>query len=411
MRRALLTGGVLLSVVLPATGALAQTAIRENAGRHQWYIDAGAMTYAIGVNEHGMVQSLYWGPKLAPDAVLPAARQEPERASADPPIGTTPLEYPAWGAGLFTEAALKADSANGDRTLILQYESANSANGVLEIVLKDAAQPLRVHLYYQPYAEGVLARWSRIENVGKQPFGIEQAASATWNLPTGTGYTHSWLTGMWGAEWQLAPEPVQTGTALIESRRGSTSHQANPWFSIGRETETTENAGPVWFGELAWSGSWRMTVEDTSLHHVRVTAGYNPFDFHDELKPGESLETPNFFAGYTGGGNGEASRVLHRFQLHEVLPRRGVAAQENRQQGTGNREQDRDNLWIARASGTPPPPRPIIFNSWEATEMTFTDQTQIALAEKAAKLGVERFVIDDGWFGQRSDDHRGLGDW
>ncbi len=398
--------GVLFASLYPLTSLLAQTAIRENAERHQWYVDAGMMTYAVGVNDKGMLQSLYWGPKLAADALLPAAKQHAERASFDPPIATTPLEYPAWGAGLFTEPALKADSPNGDRTLILQYDSAKTTNGVLDIVLKDVAQPLRVHLYYQPYSEGVLARWSRVENVGKQPFGIEQLASATWNLPapggTGTGYTHSWLTGMWGAEWQLHTEPLQTGTAMIESRRGSTSHQANPWFSIGRETETTENAGPVWFGELAWSGSWRLSVEDTSLHQVRVTAGYNPYDFHEELKPGASLETPRFVAGYTGGGNGEASRVLHRFQLHEVLP-------GSRQQGTGN--QATGNKEQTDANATLPKPRPIIFNSWEATEMTFTDQTQIALAEKAAKLGVERFVIDDGWFGKRNDDHRGLGDW
>ena len=396
MRAAFFLCGVIVAFSPAVPRASAQTAIREHPERHQWYIDAGAMTYAVGVNDKGMLQQVYWGPKLATDALLPAAKEAPERASFDPGIAITPLEYPAWGAGLFTEPALKANSANGDRTLILQYDSAKAANGVLEIVLKDTVQPLRVHLYYQPYPEGVLARWSRIENVGRQPFSIEQAASAVWNLPAGTGYTHSWLTGMWGAEWQMHTEPVETGTALIESRRGSTSHQANPWFSIARSGETTETAGPVWFGELAWSGSWRMSLESTSEHLVRVTGGFNPFDFRDELKAGESLETPHFFAGFTGSGNGEASRILHRFQLDRILPQQKLGATP----GT-----------VVSRVAAAPKPRPIIFNSWEATEMTFTDQTQIALAEKAAKLGVERFVIDDGWFGKRNDDHRGLGDW
>ncbi len=373
--------------LLFALTATAQTAVREDHARQQWLIDAGLSTYVVGVNDQGMLQSLYWGPKLAKDAQLPAAKMHAERASMDPPIATTPLEYPAWGAGLFTEAALKVNSPNGDRTLVLKYESAKvTGSDQLEIVLKDTAQPLRVHLYYRAYPEGVLARWSRIENAGTKEFGIEQAASAIWNLPQGTGYEHSWLTGMWGAEWQLHTEPVQTGISVIESRKGSTGHVANPWFAIGRTAETTEESGPVWFGELGWSGSWKMSVEDTSLHLVRVTAGYNPFDFHYALKAGESLETPKFYAGYTDGGQGGASRILHRFQTDEILP-------------------------ASPGPQAPPKPRPIIFNSWEATEMTFTDQTQIALAEKAATLGVERFVIDDGWFGQRRDDHRGLGDW
>ena len=307
---------------------------------------------------------------------------KPERASFDPPIATTPLEYPAWGAGLFTEPALKVDSPNGDRTLILKFDSAHVDGQQLEIVLKDVAQPLAVRLFYRVYPQGVIARWSRVENLGKQPFRVEQAMSAVWNLPQDTGYSLSWLTGQWGAEWQLHTAPLETGAQLLESRRGSTSHQANPWFAIGRTTQTTETAGPVWFGELGWSGSWRMVVESTSLHNVRVTAGYNPYDFSYTLEPGQSLETPKFYAGYTAGGHGEASRILHRFQLAEILP------------------------------GKPEPrPRPIIYNSWEATEFAVTEAGQMALADKAAKLGVERFVVDDGWFGQRKDDHAGLGDW
>jgi len=369
--------------LLPAASSgLAQNSIHADPDRKQWYLDAGESTYVIGVNERDMLQSLYWGPMLGQGAVLPAAHSAPERASFDASIATTALEYPAWGEGLFTEPALKLDAPNGDRTLVLVYDSAKVSGDQLEIVLKDNVQPLRVHLYYQPFREGVIARWSRVENVGNQPFQVEQIASAVWNLPAETNYSLSWLTGQWGGEWQLHTAPLATGSQVLESRRGSTGHQANPWFAIGREGETTEKNGPVWFGELGWSGSWRMNVESTSLHHVRVTAGYNPFDFADVLKPGESLETPKFYAGYTGGGQGEASRILHRFQLEEILPTK-----------------------------PDPKPRPIIYNSWEATEFAVTEAGQIALADKAAKIGVERFVVDDGWFGQRLTDHAGLGDW
>jgi alpha-galactosidase len=146
--------------------------------------------------------------------------------------------------------------------------------------------------------------------------------------------------------------------------------------------ETDENHGPVWFGELAWSGSWRFTIERTSFDQCRVVGGLNPFDFSYRLAPGESLETPQFFAGFTDGGLGEASGILHRFQLEHVLP------------------------------GRPHPrTRPVLYNSWEATEFNVDEAGQMALAEKAARLGIERFVVDDGWFGQRDNDHAGLGDW
>ena len=379
--RAAVLCSLIFAATLPAR-TQQSSAIEERAATHEWVLRAGDMSYAVGVNEQNMLQSLYWGPKLAPGAALPAAHSAPERASFDSPMNTTAFEYPAWGAGLFTEPALKVDSPNGDRTLILVYSSAHVAGDTLEIVLKDTAQPIAVHLYYRVFPEGILARWSRIENMGKQPFRIEQAASATWNLPQATGYELSWLTGQWGAEWQLHTAPIQAGTRMIESRRGSTSHQANPWFAIGRAGATTETNGPVWFGELGWSGSWRMSVEDTGLHNVRVTAGYNLFDFSYALNAGESLETPPFYAGYTAGGQGAASRVLHRFQLAEILP-----------------------------THPSPKPRPVIYNSWEATEFNVDEPGQIALAERAAKLGVERFVIDDGWFGERVTDHAGLGDW
>jgi len=174
---------------------------------------------------------------------------------------------------------------------------------------------------------------------------------------------------------------------VLESRRGSTGHQANPWFAI-QAGAPDEDHGEVWFGALAWSGSWRITVEQDQLDAVRVTGGFNPFDFGYVLHPGERLETPVFYGGYSAHGLGGASRLLHRYQLEHVLPRR---------EGPG--------------PGAVPKPRPVIYNSWEATYFDVTEAGQMALAEKAAALGVDRFVMDDGWFGQRRNDRAGLGDW
>jgi alpha-galactosidase len=197
----------------------------------------------------------------------------------------------------------------------------------------------------------------------------------------------SYLTGRWAGEWTLNQEQLGPGERVIESRRGSTGHQANPWFAI-QAGEPDEDHGEVWFGALAWSGSWRIVAERDQLDGVRITGGWNPFDFAYVLNPGAKLETPVFYGGYSAHGLGGASRVLHHFEIAHVFPHR-----------------------LGEGPTAAPRPRPVIYNSWEATEFNVSESGQIALAEKAAALGVDRFVMDDGWFGQRKDDHAGLGDW
>jgi alpha-galactosidase len=233
---------------------------------------------------------------------------------------------------------------------------------------------------------GVLARSATIENRGPEAVTIEQAAAAAWALPAGN-YTLNYLTGRWAGEWTLNQETIHHGARVIESRRGSTGHQANPWFAI-QAGEPSEEHGEVWFGALGWSGSWRITVEQDQLDAVRVTGGFNPFDFGYVLKPGQNLETPVFYGGYSAEGLGGASRVLHGFELAHILPH-----------GRGSDNAERPRL------------RPVLYNSWEATEFNVNEAGQEALAEKAAALGIDRFVMDDGWFGQRKNDHAGLGDW
>ncbi|HEY2821255.1 MAG TPA: alpha-galactosidase [Candidatus Acidoferrum sp.] len=363
----------------------------EPAGVGQMFrLDGGDTTYVFGVNERGELQALYWGGKLAQGDKVAAAHSLPEMASFDSPATTTPQEYASWGAGLFTEAALKVTFADGNRDLVLHYVSSKSTAGAYEVLMKDISRDVFVTLRYAMDTDsGILARSAVIENRDKSAVVIEQAAAAQWTLAPAR-YTLSYLTGRWGAEWTLNQEPIQGGERVIESRRGSTGHQANPWFAISRDDSQKSNGplsageehGEVWFGALAWSGSWRFTIEKTQLESVRVTGGFNPFDFGYKLDPGDKLETPIFYGGYSNHGLGGASRILHKFELQHILPQ-----------------------------APSPKPRPVIYNSWEATEFSVDGAGQEALAEKAAGIGVDRFVMDDGWFGQRKDDHAGLGDW
>ncbi len=350
-------------------------------------LDGGQMTYVFGVNPRGELQQIYWGGRVAATDTFPPARPKPGWASFDSSYNNTPQEYAGWGAGLFNEPALKITFAGGNRDLVLHYLSHTQTASGFDVVLKDIERPIFVTLHYAIDPEsGILARSAAIENRGAAPVTVEQAAAAAWALPAGR-YTLNYLTGRWAGEWTLTQEPVHPGARVIESRRGSTGHQANPWFAL-QAGGPDENHGEVWFGALAWSGSWRITVEQDQLDEVRVTGGFNPFDFGYVLKPGEKLETPVFYGGYSAQGLGGASRLLHSYELRRILPR------------------------TAKTAGRPTPrPRPVLYNSWEATGFNVNEAGQMALAEKAAALGVNRFVMDDGWFGQRKDDHAGLGDW
>ena len=366
---------------IPAAHALVPE-IRYDESTRVFELSTSQVTYAFGVNELGQLQSLYWGGRLASGDTLPAAKSDAGSASFDLPTGTTPQEYPAWGAALYSEPALKVSFPDGNRDLVLHYLSHTLSGSHLSVLLKDISRDVRVELRYDIDPDsGILARSARIENHTSKSLSVQQAAAATWNLPAGNGYVLHSLSGRWAAEWQLDHRPVLPSQTVLESRRGSTGHQNNPWFAL-THTDTSEDAGPVWFGALAWSGSWRITVEPDVKRRIRVTGGYNPFDFSYRLAPGEALDTPVFFAGYTTGGLGEASRLLHHFELTHVLPQ-----------------------------APHPRARPVLYNSWEATEFNVNEAGQVKLAEMAARIGVERFVMDDGWFGARDNDHAGLGDW
>jgi len=346
-------------------------------------IDASGVTYAFGINNVDELQPVYWGGQISGGDTFPATLTKPEAASFDSSATTTPNEYAGWGAGLFVEPSLKVSYPDGNRDLVLHYVSHTIKGDELTITLKDIGRDLFVELHYTVDNEtGIVGRSAVIMNKTQTPVTIEEVAAATWNLPSGTDYSLRYLTGRWAGEWNLQKQAIGPGETVLESKRGSTGHQNSPWFAVERGVHQDEESGDVWFGALAWSGSWRISVEQDQLQQIRVTGGFNPFDFSYKLLPGKQLETPVFYGGYSHHGIGGASRLLHRFELAKIVPQAPT-----------------------------PKPRPVIYNSWEATEFRVDEPGQEALAEKAASIGVERFIMDDGWFGQRKDDHAGLGDW
>ena len=348
--------------------------------------DAADTSYIIGINESGQVQTLYWSKRLSVSDHFAAAKSLAGSSSFDPSSSVTPQEFLGWGGVIYIEPDLKISFPDGNRDLVLKYASHRFDGDQLLITMKDVSREVYVTLTYRMDNEtGILRRSAEVENRTNTNFNIEQISAGTWNLPRGTDYRLRYLTGRWAAEWTLQQQDIHAGKTVLESRRGTTGSQNNPWFAISHTSNSGENFGDVWFGALGWSGSWQITVEQDMVQQVRVSGGPNAFDFSYPLKKGERFTSPYFYAGYTDQGIGAASRKLHRFEVDSLLPR------------------------IVGAST--PKLRPVLYNSWEATGFDVNEEGQVALAEKAASIGVERFVMDDGWFGQRKSDHAGLGDW
>jgi alpha-galactosidase len=346
-------------------------------------IDAANVSYVFGVNERRQLQALYWGGRLDSSDVFQAPQSTAEPSSFDPSANVTREEFVAWGGGLYVEPDLKITFADGNRDLVLEYVSHTISTNKLTILLKDISREVYVKLEYEvDGATGIIRRSANILNKTSSPFTIEQLASGTFSLPRSQDYRLRYLTGRWAGEWTLREQLVQPGKTVLESRRGSTGAQNNPWFAIDHQAIAGEEHGDVWFGALGWSGSWKMSIEQDQIQQVRITAGPNNFDFAYKLNPGESIETPSFYGGYSNNGIGGASRLLHRYELATVLPH-----------------------------APNPKLRPVLYNSWEATGFNVTEAGQEALAGKAASIGAERFVVDDGWFGKRMTDKAGLGDW
>ncbi|NJN17555.1 MAG: alpha-galactosidase [Oscillochloris sp.] len=348
-----------------------------------WVLETANTGYALGLNAAGLLAHCYWGPRLTTAADYPPPPNPPAWGSFNNPAQLTPEEYPGYADIKFSEPCLKLSFADGVRDVVLRFESAAMPDGdrpELHITLRDAVYPFRLTLHYRVHAAyDLIERWVTAVNEGPTPIMIERIWSAQWHLPPGDSYRLSHLTGRFMDEFHLRREPLGHGVKVLESRRITSSHHHNSWFAVDRG-HADEDSGAVWFGACAWSGNWKLAAEVTDFASTRLSLGINDWDFAWRLKPGESFSTPASCAGFTGDGFGGASRRMHDYIRDGVLPHGRQLHQ-------------------------------VLYNSWEATEFAVDEPSQTRLAELAAAMGIELFVIDDGWFHRRNHDRAGLGDW
>lgn len=348
-----------------------------------WVLTLKSTAYALGVSEQGYLLHRYWGPRLPFLADYPPPPSSIGWASFNGPAQLLPEEYPAYAGVKYVEPCLKVGFPDGVRDAVLQVTSSAIGDGStpeLVLHLHDTYYPFQLDLHYRIYEElDLIERWAVVINTGEAPVTIERIFSAQWHLPHGADYRLTHLAGRWLDEFHLQRHRLTRGVKTLESRRLTTGHHAQPWFAIDRGA-ADEQHGEVWFGLLQWSGNWKITAEVTDFGQTRLGMGVNDWDFAWRLDPGKSFTTPCALGGYTPHGFGDASRRLHDFVRRKGLPH-GESIHK------------------------------VLYNSWEATTFDVDVQSQARLAELAAEMGIELFVMDDGWFEGRDDDHAGLGDW
>lgn len=337
------------------------------------------------------IEHLYWGPRLEDKDIENFPRKfinERPYISFESRAGLLREEIIPWGELRFQEPTTKVLFGDGTRVLNLSYQGFSIAQEddsyLLTLSFVDKLHPkFSVEVFYQIYERSdVLSRWMVLKNSSvSDHVVIEQAYSANWNVPTEDEYRATYLTGKWGMETQVAHSMLGRGKFVLESRRGTTSHQSNPFLALDVSAEATETMGRVWAMALGWSGSWKIVAEKTPYNEVHITMGINEWDSPYSLEPGSQLVTPEAYGAFSQQGFGGISHKFHDFQMRFVIPKTETQVM------------------------------PVLYNSWEATEFKVSSIQQLELAKQAAQLGIELFVIDDGWFGQRHTDHTGLGDW
>ena len=373
-----------------------------------WRLEMARSVYGLALAEAGAgLRHLHWGAPISLHELASSPRPAEGIVNAAPMTWgrEEPLEYIAFGGMQYDESSLKVEYPDGTRAIEWHVSSHRIERDrdalTLTVELMDDEYPLIVELFYRVFdGEDVVERWARLANSGSEgTIAINQSYSADWWLPVGEFWRLRYLHGGWARETQIVETTLVPGKFVLESRRGTTSHQLNPWFALGPNGEVTEDHGEVWSGAIAWSGSWKMVFETTPGGRHHVCGGWNDFDSAIKLRPGTEVVLPVFAGCYSPHGYGGSSRAWHAYQLHHVL------AGEARSGRSPSFPQHRVR------SDKAPAVRPVLYNSWEATGFSVDETNQLRLAELAAGIGAELFVLDDGWFSGRVNDRAGLGDW
>jgi alpha-galactosidase len=370
-------------------------------------LQAGSTSYVLQIVKDKYLCHVYYGrrlknigphmvPKFSGRAFSPTPIKEDGGFSLD----TAPQEYPGYGHSDFRSPAFSVQLKNGSTVSDLQYETYRIITGkpaleglpstyvleaseaeTLEIELIDQLTGLKVILSYTVFENfDAITRSARFVNEGTSDLRINSALSFSIDFHH-SNFDLLQLSGSWARERHIKRRPLFSGIQSVESRRGASSHQQNPFIAL-LSKNASEEEGEVYGFNLVYSGNFLAQVEVDQFKTARVTMGINPFDFSWLLTPGDSFQTPEAVMVYSSEGIGGMSRTYHK--LYRTRLCRGRYKEKE---------------------------RPVLVNNWEGTYFDFTAEKIEEIARAGSDLGIELFVLDDGWFGKRDNDTSSLGDW
>ncbi|WP_367341231.1 alpha-galactosidase [Limosilactobacillus sp.] len=366
------------------------------------------ISYLFSIEEGGLLSHLYYGPRIRH---YHGERRYPriDRGfsgnlphSKDRTYSKDDLlqEYSGNNTGDYRLPAITVKGSDGARFTDFRYDSYRIIDGkpalpglpssyvkdndeaqTLEVNLKDATLKLTLTLVYSIYKDrAVVTRNARLQNNSNQPIDIEKIASMQLDL-TKHDYDLVYLPGQYALERQTRRVALNQGIFEISSRRDSSSHHMNPFAALV-DKDTDEFHGNALGVLLVYSGNHKISIERDQIDQTRLIAGINDFNFSWHLEPGESFQTPEAITVFSTKGLNGMSQIFHHLLRERVA---------------------RGKFQYAD--------RPIVINNWEATFFDFNDQKLDEVVKEAKPLGIEMFVLDDGWFGHRNDDNSSLGDW
>ncbi|OPH60747.1 alpha-galactosidase [Paenibacillus ferrarius] len=366
------------------------------------------MSYVIQLIHNAYPAHVYWGRPIR-SGQLGSIIQYRERCSFHPnPVvedrkitfDTMPQEYPAYGTSDYREPAYQVALTNGSTITELVYENHRIYQGkpvleglpatyveqeeeaeTLELALIDKLIGLRVFLSYTIFKDhAAITRSVRFVNEGNADLKLLRAYSTSVDFSHGD-YDLLQLSGAWVREREMVRRPLAPGKLSVESSRGASSHQHNPFVAL-LSKDAGEDHGDVYGFSLVYSGNFAAHAEVGPYGTARVSMGINSFDFNWLLEPGQHFQTPEAVMVYSSEGLGNMSRTYHRLYRTRLC-----------------RGEFRDRT------------RPVLVNNWEATYFQFNAEKIESIASAGKELGIELFVLDDGWFGKRDSDNSSLGDW
>ena len=382
-------------------------AIVYDASSKTFNLSTSKTSYVLKVLGSNHVAHVYWGKKIKAknlDYVLRSKNWGSFLTNTDNiddfMLEMTPQEYPGYGSTDLRTPAVELQFSDGTSATDFRYESHNIYAGknklnnlpatyvedeneamTLELTLVDSLKNVKLILSYSVFEEfDAITRSVKIINESNEDVNINRVLSANVDFRD-SDYELLQLSGAWARERHIIRKEIRSGSQSIESRRGSSSHAQNPFMALVRK-DTTEQHGEVYGFSLIYSGNFLANVEVDMYENARAQIGINPFDFTWLLKSKEEFTAPEAVLVYSNEGLTGMSHIYNCLYGKRLC-----------------RGKYRDEV------------RPILINNWEATYFDFNETKIKEIAREATNLGMELFVLDDGWFGKRDDDNSSLGDW